>query len=181
MKYKDEEKDTIVNTVCSQVSEGQSLIDVLEKNDNFPCRDTFHTWLLSDKIIFDKYARARVMRCEKEFEKILRIADDNTNDYYEDERGNEKVDHENIQRSRLRVDTRKWWLSKVVPKIYGDKTHLIVEPPNNGSSQGLDILAICKPDTLVLLERDIRDAENTKTLTGAIESTGVQEAQEITD
>ena len=28
---------------------------------------------------------------------------------------------EHIQRSRLRVDTRKWYLSKLNPKKYGDK------------------------------------------------------------
>jgi len=31
------------------------------------------------------------------------------------------VDHEHIQRARLRVDTRKWILSKMLPKVYGDK------------------------------------------------------------
>ena len=30
-------------------------------------------------------------------------------------------DHEHIQRARLRVDTRKWMLSKMLPKLYGDK------------------------------------------------------------
>jgi len=33
----------------------------------------------------------------------------------------ETVNPEVIGRSRLRVDTRKWYLSKVLPKIYGDK------------------------------------------------------------
>ena len=31
------------------------------------------------------------------------------------------VDHEHIARSRLRVDSRKWMLSKMIPKIYGDR------------------------------------------------------------
>ena len=31
------------------------------------------------------------------------------------------VNYENIQRSRLRVDTRKWIMSKLAPKKYGDK------------------------------------------------------------
>jgi hypothetical protein len=34
------------------------------------------------------------------------------------------VNGENLQRSRLRVDTRKWLLSKALPKIYGDKLAL---------------------------------------------------------
>ena len=31
------------------------------------------------------------------------------------------MDHENIQRSRLRVDTMKWMASKLAPRKYGDR------------------------------------------------------------
>lgn len=29
---------------------------------------------------------------------------------------------EHVQHSRLRVETRKWFLSKLMPKVYGDKS-----------------------------------------------------------
>jgi hypothetical protein len=32
-----------------------------------------------------------------------------------------RFDAEHVQRSRLRLDTRKWLLSKALPKVYGDK------------------------------------------------------------
>jgi hypothetical protein len=32
-----------------------------------------------------------------------------------------EVDQEAINRSRLRVDTRKWLLAKLLPKVYGEK------------------------------------------------------------
>ena len=38
--------------------------------------------------------------------------------------GNAFTDHDVIARSRLRVDTRKWYLSKVLPKVYGEKLEL---------------------------------------------------------
>jgi hypothetical protein len=31
------------------------------------------------------------------------------------------VDHDHIARARLRVDSRKWILSKMLPRIYGDR------------------------------------------------------------
>ena len=31
------------------------------------------------------------------------------------------VDHENIQRSRLRVDARKWAAARLAPRKYGDR------------------------------------------------------------
>lgn len=56
---------------------------------------------------------------------LLEIADDGTNDFVEKERPNGPkflaFDGEHVQRSRLRVDTRKWILAKALPKIYGDK------------------------------------------------------------
>lgn len=41
-------------------------------------------------------------------------------------------DHDHVSRSRLRVDTRKWMLSKMLPKIYGDKTTTELTSPNGG-------------------------------------------------
>jgi hypothetical protein len=45
------------------------------------------------------------------FDELLEIADDGTNDFVQRQRGDETVeviDHDQIARSRLRVDTRKW-------------------------------------------------------------------------
>ena len=38
-----------------------------------------------------------------------------------DENGNPRINHDVIQRDRLRVDARKWMLGKMQPKKYGDK------------------------------------------------------------
>ncbi len=61
-------------------------------------------------------------------DEITDIADDGSNDYIEQEQKNGKIarvlDGEHVQRSRLRVDTRKWVLARMLPKIYGDKIAL---------------------------------------------------------
>ena len=58
-------------------------------------------------------------------DEILAIADDSTNDAMtitrRDGSESEVADNEWINRSRLRVDTRKWLMSKLAPKKYGDK------------------------------------------------------------
>lgn len=67
------------------------------------------------------------MQAELLADELLSIADDGRNDTYEVTEGEEKsirTDHDVINRSRLRVDTRKWYLSKVLPKIYGDKVDM---------------------------------------------------------
>jgi hypothetical protein len=57
-------------------------------------------------------------------DEIMEIADDATNDYTtraKEEGAEVVVNHDHISRSKLRVDTRKWMLSKMLPKVYGDK------------------------------------------------------------
>lgn len=64
-------------------------------------------------------------------DELLEVADDARNDWMErqDDNGGSswKVNGEHIQRSRLRVDTRKWMLSKALPKVFGDKITQTVE------------------------------------------------------
>ncbi len=61
------------------------------------------------------------MQADALFDEALEIADDAAGDVTTDKDGKETVNHENIQRSRLRVDTRKWAAGKLAPKRYGDK------------------------------------------------------------
>lgn len=66
-----------------------------------------------------------MLQAERWAEEVLEIADDSSRDVAENEHGDNVTNHENIQRSRLRVDSRKWLLSKVLPKVYGDKLDLV--------------------------------------------------------
>ncbi len=67
-----------------------------------------------------QYASAREVQAEVWADEIVGIADEATGDLTTDKDGKAVVDHEHIQRSRLRVDTRKWIASKLLPKRYGD-------------------------------------------------------------
>ncbi|MDM1049402.1 hypothetical protein [Sphingobacterium hotanense] len=69
----------------------------------------------------EQYARAREDRADNIFEEILDIVDCEDHDMGIDEKGNPRVNHDVIQRDRLRVDARKWMLGKMQPKKYGDK------------------------------------------------------------
>jgi hypothetical protein len=54
-------------------------------------------------------------------EEIVEISDEGKRDTYIDAYGNERTDYDVIARSKLRVDTRKWLLAKMLPKVYGDR------------------------------------------------------------
>lgn len=54
------------------------------------------------------------------FEDMFDIADDGTNDWVKRD-GADVLNSEHVQRSRLRIDTRKWALARMSPRKYGDK------------------------------------------------------------
>jgi hypothetical protein len=112
--------------ICERLSSGESL-NAICKDEDMPAESTVRSWAIDpDHPITAKYARAREVGYLKMADELLEIADDGTNDYTE--RANDDgepykvVDHDHIARSRLRVETRKWLLSKALPKVYGDKT-----------------------------------------------------------
>lgn len=83
-------------------------------------------WLREHGSFRDQYAIAREDMLEYWSDEIIEIADDGSNDYIEstgkDGSTEEVLNSEHITRSRLRVDTRKWLMSKLAPKKYGDRT-----------------------------------------------------------
>lgn len=113
------DKEKIFQLILSEIEEGASLRSICRRED-MPSRTVFFEWLNNDESMADQYARACELRAESIFEEILDIADDTSNDTIITERG-ESPNNEWIARSRLRVDARKWALSKMQPKKYGDK------------------------------------------------------------
>lgn len=82
--------------------------------------NTVLKWI-NDFDYHDQYAGARETRAENIFEEIIDIVDCEDHDMGIDDNGNPRVNHDVIQRDRLRVDARKWMLGKMQPKKYGDK------------------------------------------------------------
>jgi hypothetical protein len=84
-----------------------------------------------------RYARARELQAHSIADELLEIADDGRNDWMQrlgkgDDDPGWGLNGEHIQRSRVRIDTRKWMLSKMLPKSYGDKTEVAVVGANGG-------------------------------------------------
>lgn len=83
----------------------------------------------------EQYKLARQIQAELLADEIFDIVDDGTNDWMErhgEDSPGYAFNSEHYQRSRLRTDTRKWYLSKVLPKIYGDKLGLEHTGKNGG-------------------------------------------------
>jgi hypothetical protein len=107
--------------ICERLTDGETLTAIC-KDEAMPAERTVRRWALDNVQGFSpQYARAREIGYHAMADEIIDIADDTSSDTVKDENGNERANHEWITRSRFRVDTRKWLLSKALPKIYGDK------------------------------------------------------------
>jgi hypothetical protein len=114
---------TTADLICGRMSEGETLRQVC-RDPAMPARSTVYRWLNKIPAFRDQYAQARELLVEAWADEIIDIADDGTTDYVTRTGRNgteyEAVDQEHIQRSRLRVDARRWLLSKLNPGQYGD-------------------------------------------------------------
>jgi lambda repressor-like predicted transcriptional regulator len=96
----------LIETVLARLPSGLTLAQ-LSRELGFD-RGTFYSTLARDENLLNRYAQARDMQCEA-------WADDL---WDEAERADDET---NVQSQRLRIDTKKWIMSKLVPKRYGDK------------------------------------------------------------
>jgi hypothetical protein len=116
----------VFDRICERISDGESLRTICADED-MPSKTTVFRWLAGNKTLSDQYARARDAQADAIFDEILDIADTAVNDWMEahgqDDAG-WRANGENIQRSRLRIDARKWMAGKLRPKVYGEKLEL---------------------------------------------------------
>ena len=125
MAYSEKQIEDIFEIICNRIIEGESLSQVL-LTKGMPSRFTYYEWLKESDEKSNKYARATELRAEYLFDEILKISDNQTNDIIFDKDDIAHVNHDAIHRNRLQVDARKWALSKMNPKKYGEKTGIDV-------------------------------------------------------
>ena len=111
----------LAKRICERLAEGETLRSIC-RDDDMPSAPTVCRWALEEPFA-EQYARAREIGYTLMADGLLEIADDTSDDTIVTE-GTKRPNSEWINRSRLRVDTRKWLLSKCLPKIYGDKLAL---------------------------------------------------------
>lgn len=116
----------IAESLCTRLAQGESLRAICRDPD-MPHESTVRSWALNLKGDYTEfatqYAMARRIGFESMADDLIEIADDSEQDMIETESG-PRMNSEFVARSRIRIDTRKWMLSKVLPKIYGDKLTL---------------------------------------------------------
>lgn len=124
------DKAKVMAILCQGIaSSSASIVTILaagHEGDTLPEYWTIKKWLASDDELATQYARAKEDQAEHMAEEMLDIADNAKNDWMErldkDEQGvGWQLNGDHVQRSRLRIEARKWLMGKLKPKKYGEK------------------------------------------------------------
>ena len=110
----------LADRVCELMIEGLSLRKICEV-EGMPSRQSIFNWLEKNEQFRQRYEIARAMQVEFWAHEIIEIADDTSGDFIINEHGERVFDHENVQRAKLKIDARKWLMSKLHPARYGDR------------------------------------------------------------
>jgi hypothetical protein len=95
----------MIEAILERLSDGESLRSIC-RDDAMPDKTTVMRWLGDDVGFSEQYARAKEIGYDQRAEKVEQEIDD----------------AEDIGKARLKLDFTKWYLSKLAPKKYGEKT-----------------------------------------------------------
>ena len=151
-----------IRSICMHIAEGKSVPKSLVAC-GWKSRAAFYNFICDHPKAKEIYRTARELRAEMWAEELIDIADDGSNDTYtvvdKDGKDREMVNHDHIKRSALRIDTRKWVISKHLPKTYGDKLGLEHSGHTTATNTNLNVDVPASELTDAQLEQIIKAAK----------------------
>ena len=112
----------VEDILFGRLSDGEALKAIC-KDPGMPTTPTVYKRIMDDEKFASLYSRARDVQADNIADEILEIADDGRNDWMERHGKDAEgwlLNGEHTARSRLRIDSRKWYLEKIAPKKYGN-------------------------------------------------------------
>jgi hypothetical protein len=106
--------EKLLQEIFERVANGESLNKICSE-PNMPSRKSFYEWVGEDETVLRRYEFAMIMRADTYAEETIEIADDDSDDWKTGRDGSLIPDYEVVQRSKLRVDARKWRTPDHVP------------------------------------------------------------------
>jgi hypothetical protein len=117
MQYNQE----LAEEICYLIGNStKSLDNILNSDDRFPSYVTIYEWVDNVPEFAKMYEIAKQRQAHNHVDSMLKIAEDDSRDVLFTDKG-EASNSAAISRAKLRIDTAKWIVGKVLPKVYGDK------------------------------------------------------------
>jgi hypothetical protein len=121
----------IAEIIVDRLASGEMLANICAE-DNMPSAKAVYGWIKKEPAFAIAYRQARLVWSHAQMERAIIIASDGSKDLIETDNGLQ-VDHENIQRSKLIVDTIKWAVSKANRAEFGD--HVQIATPETPKTE----------------------------------------------
>lgn len=119
--------DDLIDQIMLRIASGESMNKICTE-DSMPTRATLFRWISENEDVRKKYELALSLRADWVFEEIIEIADEAVGTTQ-----NGSMDSGAVAKQKLQVDARKWVLSKMAPKKYGDKIENTVVGADGGA------------------------------------------------
>ena len=105
----------IVKEICSKVSSGKNVLDVLKSDDRYPSDTTWFRWKDESNTVWELYVKAVQNKTEYLNSEIDRLMS--------------RCERNEITPSQANVliQTLKWKMSKFYPKMFGDKVDVTTD------------------------------------------------------
>jgi hypothetical protein len=133
----------IADQVLDELMSGRTLDDVCT-DPEMPSATTVRKWVRDNFDGFaDRYWAAREIGYQMIADQALKIVDDRSNDWIvqqrEDGTTTRMLDPQRVNRALARVSTRRWLLSKMLPKTFGERPDFYArkQGPDNGPSNDM--------------------------------------------
>lgn len=157
----------LADLICARIADGESLRTICRAED-LPCKTTIFMWLRKYPEFLNQYTRAKEESADALVEEMLDIADDAQNDWMEKLGGDGDVtayqlNGEHVQRSRVRIETRKWIASKLKPKKYGEKVTQEISGPNGAPIQTEEVSDLEKARRIAFVLMQAAQKQNEST------------------
>lgn len=112
----------LIERIFDELAMGNTLRGAARKHgiEDIRRMSSLYRIVRKDKAIREAYDEARELQAESFLDEIIEIADDSGQDRLE----NGRINHEVVNRSKLKIDTRRFAMGAVVKKRFGDFKHV---------------------------------------------------------
>ena len=125
----------IADRLLKELADGRTLTDICD-DEGMPSHGTVRNWVLEDREGFAvRFNRARSFGFHAMSDRIIDIADDGRNDWQMRRRKDGTTElvpnHENVRRSRLRCEVRRWRVTTPPGKLCAEQLESLLKPDPN--------------------------------------------------
>jgi hypothetical protein len=144
--------DALADIIIERLEQGEALHAICS-SDDMPSHAAVHKWAAEKPDTFgDRYVRARELGYLKWADELEALAEGSIE-------GERRFESGVVQRHRLQIDTRRWILSKMLPKVFGDKLDVTSDNKPIASLPDLELARRAMHWITSLKSQDVVDVE----------------------